>query len=228
MMALPASATVPADPEISLDEMRTQVITELSALESDRAATAESKPEDDAEVDRDADLAREICLAIVEEVEPERVILAALKPLAGMLPAAPVALYLLDAGSGELRRQGECDGGVSSDREAIVRERGLTGTVLQTGCVVATEAPEADPRFDPAVDTPQNGQARPFLCVPLRLRGKVIGLFRAFLDDGAVASARTGEVISAALSAAVRNALLYRSLLESIEEVAEARRAARR
>ena len=37
-------------------------------------------------------------------------------------------------------------------------------------------------------------------------------------------SARTGEVLSAALSAAVRNVLLYRSLIESIEEVAKVRR----
>ena len=36
------------------------------------------------------------------------------------------------------------------------------------------------------------------------------------------------EVIASALAAAVRNALLYRSLLEAIEDVAEARRAARR
>jgi GAF domain-containing protein len=144
-----------------------------------------------------------------------------------MLPAAPVSLYLLDARSGELRREGECDGGVNSDREALVRDLGLTGTVLQTGCVIATDDPEADPRFDPLVDTPQSGQARAFLCAPIRLRGKVVGLFRAFLDERTAASARTAEVLSAALSAAVRNALLYRSLLESIEEVAEARRAAR-
>jgi hypothetical protein len=38
------------------------------------------------------------------------------------------------------------------------------------------------------------------------------------------ASARTGEVLAAAISAAVRNARLYRSLLESVDEVAKARR----
>jgi len=42
-----------------------------------------------------------------------------------------------------------------------------------------------------------------------------------------LASARSGELVGSALSAAVRNALLYRSLLESIDEVAEVRRAAR-
>ncbi|MBW2383413.1 MAG: response regulator [Deltaproteobacteria bacterium] len=218
LVAPPASA----DLDISLDAMRTQEFQPMSA-----PVTASQPKPDDEEVDRDADLAREICLAIVDEVEPERVILAALKPVCSMLPAAPVSLYLLDARSGELRREGECDGGVNSDREALVRDLGLTGTVLQTGCVIATDDPEADPRFDPLVDTPQSGQARAFLCAPIRLRGKVVGLFRAFLDERTAASARTAEVLSAALSAAVRNALLYRSLLESIEEVAEARRAAR-
>jgi len=89
---------------------------------------------------------------------------------------------------------------------------------------VATDAPESDPRFDAAVDTPEHGRPSPLLCVPLRLRGKTLGLVRAFPSGGASASARTGEILGAALSAAVRNVLLYRSLLESIDEVAEARR----
>ena len=38
---------------------------------------------------------------------------------------------------------------------------------------------------------------------------------------------RTAEVLAAAFSAAVRNVLLYRSLLQSIEEVAEARKQSR-
>jgi hypothetical protein len=50
---------------------------------------------------------------------------------------------------------------------------------------------------------------------------------RVFPQGGAAASARTGEVLSAVFSAAVRNVFLYRSLLESIEDLAEARREAR-
>jgi hypothetical protein len=45
-----------------------------------------------------------------------------------------------------------------------------------------------------------------------------------FPKEPAAASARTGEVLAAALSAVVRNVLLYRSLLESIEDLARARR----
>jgi len=87
--------------------------------------------------------------------------------------------------------------------------------------------PESEGRFERAVDTPEDGLARPVLFVPIRLREKVVGVLRVFLEEGGPASPRTAEVLSAAFSAAVRNVLLYRSLLQSIEEVAEARRNAR-
>jgi len=179
------------------------------------------------ESDRDAELVRLVCDAMVNDVEPERVIRAVLQPLVRGLPAAPVSLYLIDPASGTLRCEGQCDGGVRSDRPELPRNSGLTGLALQTGCLVATQEPDGDSRFDPDVDTPEDGVAGPFLCLPLRLRGKVVGVFRAFLPADAEVSARTGEVLAAALSAAVRNVLLYRSLVETIEEVAEARREAR-
>lgn len=182
----------------------------------------------DDELDRDAELAREICQSIVDEVEPERVLAGALRALCARLPAAPVSIFLVDPNDGSLRRECESDGGVCGDRDLLERAAGLTGNVLQTGHVVATDDPSADPRFDPETDTPLGGQVRPFLCLPLRLRGKVVGVFRAFLQEGGEASPRTAEVIGAALSAAIRNALLYRSLVDAIEEVAEARRSARR
>jgi GAF domain-containing protein len=222
-----------------------ELLSEAQALEEPSTATIEDdlqdtmpmrparvaevlpKPEDAEDADRDADLAREICQALVDEVEPGRVIEAALRPLVTLLPAAPVALYMIDASTGLLVREGQCDGAVCEDRPTLESGRGLTGTVQQTGAMIASQDPEADPRFDIEIDTPLGGQPRPLLCLPLTLRGKVIGVCRAFLQDGGVASARTGEVLAAALSAAVRNALLYRSLVETIEEVAEARREAR-
>jgi len=187
------------------------------------AAPSEADPQAEA----DLELARAICDVLAVEVEPQRLVEAALRPVARALPAAPVSLYLIDNASGELRLEGQHDETGRGDRKSLPRQRGLTALVLQTGRVVATDRPQADPRFDPDVDTPENGVAGPLLCVPLHWRNKVLGVVRAFPQGGAVASARTGEVISAALSAAVRNVLLYRSLLESIEDLAEARREAR-
>ena len=40
--------------------------------------------------------------------------------------------------------------------------------------------PARDPRFDAAVDTPADGRRGPLLCGPLRFRGKLLGVFRAF------------------------------------------------
>jgi len=176
--------------------------------------------------DLDADLAREVCEAISSEVDPERMFSASLGPVARTLDAAPVSLYLIDPARGELVLERQCETRIS-DRRRLPRECGLTGVVLQTGWLVATGHPESDPRFDARVDTAADGVPRPLLCVPLRVRGKVLGLLRAFPSDPAAAAARTGEVLAAVFSAAARSALLYRSLVQSIDEVAEARRSAR-
>jgi len=228
--------------DLSLLRLLASQISELMAVGRDLegpafdAAGDETVPEvvapsfgvDDpaVDVDRDAELARLVCDAMVNDVEPERVIRAVLQPLVGGLPAAPVSLYLIDPATGALKCEGQCDGGVRADRPELPKNSGLTGLVLQTGRLVAAREPHGDSRFDPDVDTPQDGAAGPLLCLPLRLRGKTVGVFRAFLPADVEVSARTGEVLAAALSAAVRNVLLYRSLVETIEEVAEARREA--
>ena len=177
---------------------------------------------------RSGELAREICYAVTSEVEPARILAAALAPVADALAAAPVSIYLRDLATGDLAREAEHDGGDGrGDRERLPAARGLAGAVLATGQLVATADPSGDPRFEASVDTPASGAAGPLICGALRFRNKPIGVFRAFPARAEDASPELGELIAAALSAAVRNVLLYRSLVETIEEVAEARRAAR-
>ena len=178
-------------------------------------------------VDGDAELAQAICEAVALEVEPERVLRAALAAVNTRLGAAPVSLYLRSADGERLELEAENDGGVAADRPELPVDRGLVGGVLQTGQLVAVEVPASDPRFEKDVDTPEDGLARPTICVPIRLRDKSVGVLRVFLEEGRPASPRTAEVLGAAFSAAVRNVLLYRSLLQSIEEVAEARKRSR-
>jgi DNA-binding response OmpR family regulator len=185
-----------------------------AAIEEESAAAADDGG-------ADADLARAVCEAATFEVEPSRILRGALEPVAAALGAAPVSLYLL--GEKGLGREAEWDGGARADRPLLPAGRGLTGWVAETGQLVASADPASDPRFDAAVDTPADGRSGPMLCGALRFRGKVLGVFRAFPESSEAPSARTGEVLSAALSAAVRNVLLYRSLVESIDEVARAR-----
>jgi GAF domain-containing protein len=179
-----------------------------------------------ADADPIAELARVVCDAMTREVEPPRVLGSALEALSTALRAEPVSVLLLDAASGELRLEAQWAGGGSSDRAAVQRGAGLTGAAFETGQPVVCDAPQSDPRFDPACDTPESGVAAPLVVLPLRFRGRTLGVFRAFTLDPRLASPRAAEVLGAALSAALRNVLLYRSLVDSIEEVARARRQA--
>jgi DNA-binding NarL/FixJ family response regulator/putative methionine-R-sulfoxide reductase with GAF domain len=174
--------------------------------------------------DASAELARVVCEAVTSEVEPTRLFEASLRRVGEALRAAPVSLFLVTQDGGRLAREAQWDGGLAADRAELAPGRGLCGSVFETGQIVATADPAADPRFDAAQDTPEDGAPRPLLCGPLRFRGKVLGVFRAFLEGREAPPAATGEVVSAALSAAVRNALLYRSLIESIDELARVRR----
>jgi DNA-binding response OmpR family regulator len=228
MLQAPPAEAAPSDLEIDVD-IDEPALTEATSAEAATAGAPEQSLLDaPSDRDRGADLAREICDAVTAEVEPARILDAALRPISAALGAVPVSIYLRSAETGELTREAEfSDDGRRTDRAQLSASRGLAGSVLATGQLVATADPSADPRFDAALDTPEEGAASALVCGALRFRGKSIGIFRAFPADGANASAELGELIAAALSAAVRNVLLYRSLVESIEEVAQARRAAR-
>jgi DNA-binding NarL/FixJ family response regulator len=171
----------------------------------------------------DALLALEICDAITAEIEPARIFDAALRPLLRAFGASSASLYLVDAATGQLSLEAQATGGAAGDHERLPKDRGLTGSVLQSGRLVASDHPEIDPRFDPAFDRSLAHETGPFACLPLRLRGKVLGVVRVFPRAASPGLVRTAEVAAAALSAAVRNVLLYRSLVESIDEVARAR-----
>ncbi|HEX5067181.1 MAG TPA: GAF domain-containing protein [Myxococcota bacterium] len=179
------------------------------------------------------ELAQGVAAALTAEIEPGPLLRAALRKIAEQLGAAPVSLYLVDSRAGSLALEAAAGdartdrtGAPRTDRPRLPRDRGLAGRVLQGGGPIAADRPEDEPGFVADVDTPEDGVAGPLCIAPIAIRGRVLGLARAFLPAGSRASLRTAEVIGTALSAAVRNALLYRSLLESIDDLARARREA--
>jgi transcriptional regulator with GAF, ATPase, and Fis domain len=216
LLGMQISEFLAADPEVE------------ALLQTASAMTAEGLSSLEAVApDGDAELARVVCEAMAAEVEPERMLRLAMTAVAQQLSAAPISLLLLSPDRTSLDSEAEVDCGVIGDRESLPSDRGLLGLVIQSGQLVAVEDPASDARFDAEIDTPSDGLARPYLCVPIKLRGKMVGVLRVFLEEGKTASPRTAEILAAAFSAAVRNILLYRSLLQSIEEVADARRQAR-
>jgi DNA-binding response OmpR family regulator len=187
------------------------------------APVAAPAPERDRE--GEAELLREVAEGMTRETQPERLLAASLRPIARATQARVASLYLIDNASGRLVCEAQCEG-TDTDRADLPRGAGLTGGCLQSGAIVATDAPARDARFDPEVDTPESGRPGPVLCIPLRVRDRVLGVARVFPGEAVGASAHLGELLAAPLSAATRNVLLYRSLLESVEDVARARREA--
>jgi DNA-binding response OmpR family regulator len=189
------------------------------ASDSGRDPDYPGGPEEAARVE----LALALGAAITDEVEPEALMSRALATIADSLDAL-TSIHLIDATSGRLRLEAQHEHGARSDRAELEVGAGLTSLVLQTGRLVAAETPESDPRFVADIDTPLDAARGPLLCLPLSVRGKVLGVARIFPELGEVASARTGELLAVSLSAAIRTVLLYRNLLEAIDDVARARR----
>jgi DNA-binding response OmpR family regulator/putative methionine-R-sulfoxide reductase with GAF domain len=216
LLGMQVSEFLAADPEVE------GLLLTASATNLEGVAVLEAPA-----TDGDAELARIICDAVAAEVEPERLLRLATTAASQQLSAAPVALFLLSPDGSSLVVEAEADGGIAGDRESLPSDRGLVSQVIQTGQLIAVEDATKDVRFDADVDTPSDGFARPYICVPIKLRGKVVGVLRVFLEEGQIASPRTAEVLAASFSALVRNVFLYRSLLQSIEEVADARRQSR-
>lgn len=171
----------------------------------------------------EAELARVVCDAINREVEPKQLLANALRGVAGALDAGLASIYLQDPNSDTLRLESQWEGAGVGDRDSLPL-RGLSGSVMATGHPVASAEVREDPRFDPSVDTDADGAAAPCLIVPLCFRGKALGLARVFGDADRLVSPRITEVLGASLSAAVRNTILFRSLADSIDELALARR----
>jgi DNA-binding NarL/FixJ family response regulator len=186
-------------------------------------APAESAERGDRE--GEVELLRAIADGMTREIEPARLLAASLRPIARATAARAASIHLIDNATGRLVCEAQVEG-TDVDRSDLPRGAGLTGGSLQSGAIVATDRPERDARFDPAVDTPESGAIGPLLVIPLRVRDRVLGVARVFPGESVGASARLAELVAAPLSAATRNVLLYRSLLDSVEDVARARREA--
>jgi len=190
---------------------------------SDPTPAPAAAPAPESAAEGEAELLREVAEGMTRETQPERLLAASLRPIARATSARVASLYLIDNASGRLVCEAQCEG-TDTDRADLPRGAGLTGGCLQSGAIVATDAPARDARFAAEVDTPESGQPGPVLVIPLRVRDRVLGVARVFPSESVGASARLGELLAAPLSAATRNVLLYRSLLESVEDVARARR----
>ena len=60
----------------------------------------------------------------------------------------------------------------------------LDGTSSSQGtAVTGVLVDDVVTRFDEGIDTPADGAVRPLVCIPIKVRGKILGVLRAFPED---------------------------------------------
>ena len=158
-----------------LSPVRTGLAALVRALEAVESETVEEEaPEEPAEplaplelatigeasapASAEGALARDVCEVLTLEIEPDRIFTRVLQHAAAAVGAPIASIHLIENETGELVLEREYEARGGGDRLRLERTRGLTGNALQTGLLVATPDPEADPRFEADVDTPADGE----------------------------------------------------------------------
>lgn len=136
-----------------------------------------------------------------------------------VVQASAGALLLLDRSTGELVFEVIEGGAGSSLKKArMPADKGIVGWVVTHGKPLIVHDVTRDERFYPRISLEFNFPARSILCVPLIVRGTVIGALEVLNKTGDArftAEDRDLLTILAAQSAvAIENALLYRNLYE--------------
>lgn len=99
----------------------------------------------------------------------------------GVVGAEAVSLMLMDGDTNELVFRvalGE-KGGDLVEKFRVRMGEGIAGTVAQTGKPLIVDRPREDPRFAARFDQATSFSSRAILCVPLRSKGKVVGVLEA-------------------------------------------------
>ncbi len=104
----------------------------------------------------------------------------------GVVGAEAASLMLIDGSSNELVFKvalGE-KGSKLVEKLRVRMGEGIAGTVAQTGKPLIVDRTHADPRFAPRFDQATDFSSRAILCVPLKSKGRVIGVLEALNPVG--------------------------------------------
>lgn len=142
------------------------------------------------------------------------------------LAADASALMLVDEATGDLRFEVAVgSGGPGSGAARLPRGRGILGWVAERGEAARVAEAAADPRFAAEVDAALGAPPRAMVAVPLKAKGRTIGVLQAMnlrapdacTDD----DLRLLTLIAAQAALAIENAKLYRRVQQQLAALQE-------
>lgn len=140
-----------------------------------------------------------------------------------LLGAETSSLMLLDETTGELTftvATGESGARVKDLR--VSADHGIAGWVLRHDETAVIDNVAEDPRFLGQIDQLSGFQTRSMLAMPLKIRGKAIGVIEVINKQDSATFSERDRDLAAALGAqaavAIDNARLYRQLADAVVE----------
>jgi signal transduction histidine kinase len=149
-----------------------------------------------------------------------------------VIDAQEAALMLFDEKQQLLRHEVSRGGTIFPQTQYVVLGQGVAGWVAQNGEPVLINDAAQDSRFDPSIDGFREQETKGLLCVPLQIKGKVIGVLEVFnkappfeFDEEDLSVLIT---LAAQVAIALDNARLYNSLRAERDRILEAQESTRR
>jgi signal transduction histidine kinase len=149
-----------------------------------------------------------------------------------VIDAQEATLLLLDEERQELGHEVSRGGTVFPQAQYIAPGQGIAGWVAKHGEPVLINNVAEDERFDPRIDGLREQTTKGLLCVPLQIKGKVIGVLEIFnkvppfeFDEEDLSVLIT---LAAQVAIALDNARLYHSLRAERDRILEVQESTRR
>jgi signal transduction histidine kinase len=150
-----------------------------------------------------------------------------------ILDASASALIMIDPeGEGLIFEYAHGEAGKLRRGQRAALGEGIAGWVAARGEPALVNAVERDPRFNPEVDTWPEFAVQSVVCVPIRIRGRTVGVLEALNKrrEGGFDSEDLSLLITTANQAAIaiENNQLYQSLRDEQERIIRAQENVRR
>lgn len=175
----------------------------------------------------------QLAQVIASTFDLEQVLNDILELTTAVLDAGASALMMIDDERKELILE-HAHGDMKSlrGRRALTSSEGIAGWVARHGRPLVSNDVRSDPRFSPAVDTLVGVAIRSAVCVPIKIRGKTVGVLEALnkRTEAGFDSEDLSLTITTASQAAIaiENSRLYQSLREEQDRIIQAQENVRR
>ena len=164
----------------------------------------------------------EVSQAVTSTLDLNEVLTNLMARINDVLGMEAASILLVNESSGELEFATAAGGGAEQVKGLRLRPgQGIAGWVAQTGQTLLVPDVSKDSRFYPEIDNLSGFVTRSVLCVPLKIKGRVVGVIEALNKAEGTFTEHDRHLLEAmapTAAIAIENAQFYQALRESEEK----------